>query len=152
MSEKFDLFHSCLRGTTVTKWDLCAMKYKGTKWTENNFKNCIRDYLEAVTRCTNLEDQVIRWLHLRSKPGHMRFEDFLNCRVQILDNVKKGYLHHQMELPNNTELCKQVLLAQPRPHRIKHAKKHRVVETDMLKLQELFDSCHDADVCSSMYA
>ena len=41
-----------------------------------------------------------------------------------------------MELPNNTELCKQVFLAQPRPHGIKYAKKHRVVETDMLKLQE----------------
>ena len=82
----------------------------------------------------------------------MQCKDFLNCRVQILDYVKKGYLHRQMELPNDTELCEQVFLAQPRPHRINYAEKHQVVETDMLKLQEFFEGCHDADVCSSLYA
>jgi hypothetical protein len=56
-----------------------------------------------------------------------------------------------MELPNNTELCKQVFIAQPKPHRIKYAKKHRVVKADMLKLQEFFEGCHDADVRSGMY-
>ena len=59
MNKKFDLFRSCLQGTAVTKWDLCAMKYKGTKRTKKNFKNCIRDYLEAIAKCTNLGDQVI---------------------------------------------------------------------------------------------
>ena len=57
-----------------------------------------------------------------------------------------------MELPNDVELCKQVFLAQPKPHRIKYAEKHRVVENDMLKLQELFEGCHDADVCSGVFA
>ena len=55
-----------------------------------------------------------------------------------------------MELPNDTELCEQVFLAQPKPHRIKYAEKHRVVETDMLKLQEFFERCHDADVRSGI--
>ena len=57
-----------------------------------------------------------------------------------------------MELPNNTELCKQVFLTQQRPHRFKYAKKHRVVETDMLKLQEFFEGCHDDNVRSGVYA
>jgi hypothetical protein len=82
----------------------------------------------------------------------MWFEDFLKCQVQILDNIKKGYLHDLMELPNNTELCEQVLLAQPMPHCIKYAEKHQVVETDMLKLQELFKGCHDDNICSGIYA
>ena len=78
MNKKFDLFLSCLQSPASRKWDLCATKYEGTKQTEKNFKNCIKDYLEAVAKCTNLGDQVIWWLRLRSKPGHMRFEDFLN--------------------------------------------------------------------------
>jgi hypothetical protein len=45
-----------------------------------------------------------------------------------------------------------VFLAQLKTHRIKYAEKHRVVETDMLKLQEFFEGCHDADVCRGMYA
>ena len=65
------------------------MKYQGMKQTEKNFKNCIRDYLEAVAKYANLVDQVIQWLHLRSKPGHIRFEDFLHRHVHILDYIKK---------------------------------------------------------------
>ena len=57
-----------------------------------------------------------------------------------------------MELPNHTELCEQVFLAQPKAHRIKYAEKHRIVETDMLKLQEFFEGCHDADVQTGTYA
>ena len=56
-----------------------------------------------------------------------------------------------MELPNNTELCKQVFLAQLKAHCIKYAEKHRAVENNMLKLQEFFEGCHDANVCSSKY-
>jgi hypothetical protein len=57
-----------------------------------------------------------------------------------------------MDLPNNEELCKQVFLVQLTAHRIKYAEKHRVVETNMLKLQEFFEGCHDTDVCSGKYA
>ena len=56
-----------------------------------------------------------------------------------------------MTLPNDVKLCKQVFLAQPKPHHIKYAEKHRVVENDKLKLQEFFKGCHDADVCSGVW-
>ncbi len=52
MNKKFNLFCSCHQGTATTKWDLCATKYKGPKRSEKNFKNCLRDYFEAVTKCT----------------------------------------------------------------------------------------------------
>ena len=99
MNKKFDLFCSCLQGVAVTKWDLCASKYEAEKRTEKNFKRCLKDYLEAIAKCTYLGDQVICWLRLRGKPAHMRFKDFLNCWVQILNYLKKGYLRHRMELP-----------------------------------------------------
>ncbi len=102
---------------------LCQ-KYKGDKRTEKNFKKGLKDYLEAITKCTYLGDQVIRWLRLRGKPAHMRFEDFLNRRVQILNYMKKGYLCHCMELPVESELCEQVFLAQPKAHHVKYAEKH----------------------------
>ena len=152
INKKFDLFRSCLQGVAVTKWDLCAAKYDKEKRSEKTFKKCVKDYLEAVAKCTNLGDQVIRWLRLRGKPAHMRFEEFLNRRVQILNYVKNGYLRHRMDLPVESELCEQVFLAQPKAHQVKYAEKHRVVETDMLKLQEFFEGCHDADVRSGEYA
>jgi hypothetical protein len=31
MNKNFDLFRSCLQGTAITKWVLCATKYKGMK-------------------------------------------------------------------------------------------------------------------------
>jgi hypothetical protein len=148
MNKKFDLFCSCLQGVAVTKWDLCASKYEAEKRTENNFKRCLKDYLEAVAKCTYLGDQVIHWLHLRDKLAYMRFEDFLNRQVQILNYMKKGYLHHCMELPVKSKLCEQVFLSQPNTHHIKYMEEHRVVETDMLKLQEFFEGCHNADVHS----
>ena len=40
MNKKFDHFRSCLQGVAVTKWDLCASKYKAEKRTEKNFKKC----------------------------------------------------------------------------------------------------------------
>jgi hypothetical protein len=111
----------------------------------------MKDYLKDIAKCTYLGDQVIRWLRLRGKPAHMWFEDFLNRRIQILNYVKKGYLGHRMELPVESELCEQVFLAQPKAHRIKYAEKHRVVETNTLKLQEFFEGCHDTDVRSGEY-
>ena len=56
-----------------------------------------------------------------------------------------------MELPNDVKLCKQVFLAQPKPHCIKYVEKHRVVKNNMIKLQEFFKGCHNADVCSGIF-
>jgi hypothetical protein len=38
----------------------------------------MKDYFEAVAKCTNIGDQVICWLHLKSKPRYMRFKELLN--------------------------------------------------------------------------
>jgi hypothetical protein len=56
-----------------------------------------------------------------------------------------------MAMPSKAELCKQVFLAQPKPCCIKYAEKHRVFETDIIKLQEVFEGIHDAKVHSGEY-
>jgi len=84
VKKKFDLFCSCLQGIAPNKWDLCTVNYEGDTPTEKGFTNCVKDYLEAVDQCTNLSDQVICLLCLKSKPEHIQFEEFLNCRTQIL--------------------------------------------------------------------
>jgi hypothetical protein len=59
MNKKFNLFCSCLQDVAVIKWDLCTNNYEGDKRTEKNFKRCLKDYLEAIAKCTHLGDQVI---------------------------------------------------------------------------------------------
>jgi hypothetical protein len=138
ISLKFDLFSSCLQGIIVTKWDLCTTKYPNNKRMEKHFNACMKDYLETIAKCTNLGCQVIRWLCLKAKPVHMKFEDSHNCSTQILGCVQKGWLCHRLGIHNDAELCEQVFLAQPKAHRGKYAKKHKVVENNMLTLQEYF--------------
>ena len=137
------MFCSCLQGVAAIKWYLCTVNDKGDKCTEKNFTNyiMIMDYLEAVAKCTNLDNQVICWLHLKAKPGHMLFEVFFNPQTHILTYCKKDCLHHCLELPSNAELYEQVFLAQPIAHQGKYAEKHHVIETDMLKLREFFEGC-----------
>jgi hypothetical protein len=60
----------------------------------------------------------------------------------------KGYLHHDLEIPSNAELCKQVFLAQPKTHQVKFVEKHSVVNDDILRLKEFFEDCHDTAINS----
>ena len=124
INKKFDEFHSCLQAVVTTKLDLWAAKYNGDIHTGINFMNCVKGYLEAVIKCTNMGDQVIHWLCLKSTPSHMNFEELLNWCTQILSYVKKSYLCYQLEIPNKAELCKQMFIARPKPHHDKYAKKH----------------------------
>ena len=71
LTKKFDLFRSCRQGVAATKWDLCAAKYDGNRCTNADFKECFHNYLKAIAKCTSLWDQVIHWLQLRAKLGHM---------------------------------------------------------------------------------
>jgi hypothetical protein len=96
---KFDLLSSCLQGIAVTKWDMCATKYPSNKRMEKHFNTSMKDYLETTAKCTNLGDQVIRWLHLKAKPAHTKFRDFLNCPTQIFGYIQKGWSHHVREFP-----------------------------------------------------
>ena len=111
----------------------------------------MKDYLETVTKCNNLGNQVICWLHLMSMSGNTRFEEFLNYHIPIFNYVKKGYLQCCLEILSNTELCTQVFLAQQKAHQCKYAEKHRFVETGILKLQEFFEGCHNTNACSGKY-
>ena len=77
--------HSTFFAAAVTKWDLCATKYEGDKRTKKNFKRCLKDYLEAIAKCTHLGDQVIRWLLLRGNQH--------TCNSKNFSTVESRYWH-----------------------------------------------------------
>lgn len=60
----------------------------------------------------------------------------LKTYTQILGYIQKGWLWHCLGIPNSAELCEEAFMAQSNAHRGKHFKKHKVIETNTLKLQE----------------
>jgi hypothetical protein len=109
-------------GTMATRSSACSravymeLQYSNDKKNDKRFRSCIRDYLESIAQCTNLGDR------LQNKPAHMPLEEFLNRRIQILGSMKNTQLHHSQEIPNNQELCDQVIITQHWSHRTKYAK------------------------------
>ena len=53
----------------------------------------MKDYLEAVAKCTNHNDQEIHWHCNKIQPNNMQFEEYLNHSTQLLNNVKR-VIHH----------------------------------------------------------
>jgi len=58
VKKMFDLFRIFLLRLAANTWDLCAAKFEEDKHTEKNFMRCMKDYLEAVSKCTNLSNQI----------------------------------------------------------------------------------------------
>lgn len=56
-----------------------------------------------------------------------------------------------LELSSDTVLYKHMFFAQPKAPREKYAKKHCIIETDMLELHQFFESSYDAGVYSSKH-
>ena len=84
------------------------------------------DYLEVVAKCAYLNQQIICLLCLKSKPGHMRFEEILNRQMQILNYIKKGHLCCYLAISNDAEPWKDVSSVQPKAHQVKYAENHIV--------------------------
>lgn len=75
----------------------------------------------------------------------MQLEDFLNCRVQILNYVKKGTSAGRWNCPRMLSFETSFPCSTQSSH-TKYAEKQRVVETNIFKPQEFFKGCHNADV------
>ena len=122
MNKKFNIFCSCLQGTVVTKCDPCAMRYKGMKQTTENLRTASKITLKQSPSASISET---RWLMATLEeqartPAVRRISRSLSLDIGL---CQKGYLSRRMEPPSNTELCKQVFLAQhPKPHHIKSVK------------------------------
>lgn len=91
---KFACFEALSKKLQSPKWTFALPSTPTTnnKQTEKHFNTYMKDYLDAITKCINLSDQVIQGLYLKSKTSHMKFEDFLYHCTQILGKSKmNGY-------------------------------------------------------------
>jgi hypothetical protein len=82
----------------IAKW--CPTKADHVK---ANFHECMRDYLAAVVRFPNVDNQLIRWLCTTKKPTLMPIHEFMRRQVQLLSYLDGGYIHWTMELPTVQE-------------------------------------------------
>jgi hypothetical protein len=74
---------------------------------------------EAVTRLSNVGDQLICWLCAAKKPVFMLLHEFMQHRMQLFSYPDNGYLHQTMELPTAQEKRKQIFLAYLKVHQYK---------------------------------
>jgi hypothetical protein len=76
------LMVQCFQDVGLTKWTSIITKQCPTNadHTKVNFDECIRDYLEAVTRFPNVGDQLIRWHCTAKQPALMQMHEFIMQR------------------------------------------------------------------------
>ena len=69
----------CFQDKTLTEWTSVIAKQcpNDADCMKANFDECIRDYLEAVTRFPNIGDQLICWLCTAKKPALMLMHEFM---------------------------------------------------------------------------
>jgi hypothetical protein len=106
-----------------------------------NFKECIRDYLEAVAGFPNIGDQLIRWLCMAKKPALMPMHKFMRCQLQLLSYLKGSYLHRTMDVPTAQEKSEKIFFAQPKAHQKKFANLNKMVPANPLRMIAFFEQC-----------
>jgi hypothetical protein len=105
------------------------------------FNQCIKDYLKAVARFSNVGDQLICWLCTAKKPALMLMHEFMQHQVQLLSYLKVGYLCQTMKVPMAQETSEQIFFVQPKVHLFKFVNLKKAVLTDPLKLIAFFGQC-----------
>ncbi len=106
--------------------------------TKENFDECIRDNLEAVTGFVNVGNQLICWFCTAKKPTIMPMHEFMQRQLQLLSYLDSGYLHWTMELPTAQEMSEHIFLMQPKADQYMFAETNKMVPTDPLWLLVLF--------------
>ncbi len=74
---------------------------------------------EAVTRLSNVGNQLIHWLCIAKKPAFMLIHEFMQCWTQLLSYLDNGYLHWTMELPTVREKSEQIFFVPIKAHQYK---------------------------------
>jgi hypothetical protein len=74
---------------------------------------------EAVTRLSNIGDQLIHWLCVAKKPAFMLLHEFMQHWMQLFSYLNNGCLHQTMELPTAQEKSKQIFLTYLKAHQYK---------------------------------
>jgi hypothetical protein len=70
---------------------------------KEDFNECIWDYLEALARLPNIDNQLICWLYLTKKPTFMPMHEFMHRQVQLFNYLDSGLLRQTMEFPTAQE-------------------------------------------------
>jgi hypothetical protein len=74
---------------------------------------------EAVTRCSNIGDQLIWWFCIAAKPAFMLIHEFMQQLTQLFSYLNNGYLHQTMEMPTAQEKSKKIFLVHLKAHQCK---------------------------------
>jgi hypothetical protein len=90
----FSLLGQCFQDVGLAKWTSVIAKQcpNNADFTKANFDKCIRDYLEAIARFPNIDDQLIFWLCTAKKPTLMPMHKFTRRQVQLLSYLEGDYL------------------------------------------------------------
>ncbi len=86
---------------------------------KRKFRKVNPGLLEAVTRLSNVGDQLICWLCVAKKPVFMLIHEFMQQWTQLFSYLDNGYLHWTMELPTAQEKSKQIFFALLKGHQYK---------------------------------
>ena len=112
----FSLIGQCFQDIGLKEWTNVVGKWcpNNTHLMKENFDQCIRDYLMAVSGFLNIGDQLICLLHIAKKPTFMSMHDFMRHWVQLFRYLDGCYLCWTVELPMAQEKSEQIFLVQPK--------------------------------------
>jgi hypothetical protein len=79
---------------------------------------------EAVTRVSNVGNQLIRWPCNAKKPAFMLIHEFMQRWTQLFSYLDSGYFHRTMELPTAQEKSEQIFFVQLKAHQYKFRDEH----------------------------
>jgi hypothetical protein len=97
-------------------WKAMPQRYQPCK---SKFQRVDLGLPEAVTRLSNIGDQLIHWLCIAKKPVFMLIHEFMQRQTQLFSYLNNGYLHWTMELPTAQEKSEQIFLVQLKVHQYK---------------------------------
>ncbi len=90
---------------------------------ESKFQRVNPGLPEAVTRLSNVGNQLIHLFCIAKEPAFMLIHEFMQCQIQLFSYLNNGYLHQTLELPIAQEKSEQIFLAQLKAHQYKFREK-----------------------------
>ncbi len=109
----FNLMGQRFQGVGLTEWTSVIMKWcpNDADRTKANFNECIRDYLEAIARFLNIDNQLIFWLCTSKKLALMPMHQFtwhqasFSATLMVVTSIEQWtYLQHKRRV-NKSSSC-----------------------------------------------
>ncbi len=74
INKKYHLFHSCRQGIDVNKQYPALSSIMGKEHRKGLYR-VFEDYPDVMIKYINLDDVIMYWLHLKSKPRHIKLKE-----------------------------------------------------------------------------